>query len=205
MLLFGHTGLTLSLGILTEHLANKYIADSKTSLSENTQFSPSPSEKSTPDVRRKPLLKYLDYRLIVLGSLLPDIIDKPLGIFILPSVFGNGRTIAHTFIFNLVLFFSGILLLKIKRNSRVLILSVGSAVHLLFDYMWFYPGILFWPLFGFQFPDVDPGEWLMRMIMSGLTNPAVYIPEIAGFIIWIILLFRLGRLRLIKRYFIHGH
>jgi hypothetical protein len=35
-----------------------------------------------------------DIRLLILGSLLPDLIDKPLGHIILPE--NNGRIFAHT-------------------------------------------------------------------------------------------------------------
>ena len=40
-----------------------------------------------------------DLFLLVVGSLLPDIIDKPLGL-ILYHGFGNGRLYAHTLLFN---------------------------------------------------------------------------------------------------------
>ena len=47
----------------------------------------------------------IDYRLVWMGSLLPDILDKPLWYF---TTFGSGRDFSHTLLFNLALFISGL-------------------------------------------------------------------------------------------------
>ena len=41
----------------------------------------------------------IDYRYVALGSMLSDIIDKPLGLIILKDVLYNGRLIGHTLLF----------------------------------------------------------------------------------------------------------
>ncbi len=46
----------------------------------------------------------IDPTYLVIGSLLPDLIDKPLGIIIYSSTIANGRTIAHTLLFSFTLF-----------------------------------------------------------------------------------------------------
>jgi hypothetical protein len=59
----------------------------------------------------KNLQKIIDYRLVLIASILPDIIDKPLGGVILKESVGNGRIYAHTFLFLLFLFGLGMFFL----------------------------------------------------------------------------------------------
>jgi hypothetical protein len=49
----------------------------------------------------------MDYRLIIIGSLLPDIIDKPVGMILLPL--NNGRVFGHTLLFILILLLIGLI------------------------------------------------------------------------------------------------
>jgi len=117
-----------------------------------------------------------DLALVALGSLLPDIIDKPLGYL----VFGTpamGRTIAHTLIFLICLATIAILF-----NSRGLYsLSGGVLAHLILDSMWNSPDTLFWPLLG-RFPIVTHMETAdyLAMLMHALYNPYVAVPECLG-------------------------
>jgi GTP-binding protein len=70
MLLFAHTGITLGTAKVMARAAGW---------------------------REKGLPAQLDYRLVLIGSMLPDLIDKPLGGVILPL--GNGRIYSHTLLF----------------------------------------------------------------------------------------------------------
>lgn len=83
MLLFGHLGITLALASGLD----KIIASGK----------------------GKGFSRLVDYRLVLIGSMLPDIIDKPLGIAF-PAALGSGRTVAHTFLFLFLLFCAGAVL-----------------------------------------------------------------------------------------------
>lgn len=56
----------------------------------------------------------MDYKLIIIGSLLPDIIDKPAGMILLPLE--NGRVFGHTLLFILLLLIIG---LKYRKSSLV--------------------------------------------------------------------------------------
>jgi len=113
---------------------------------------------------------------IALGSMLPDIIDKPLGIL----VFGGanmGRTIAHTLLF--LLLFAAISFYT--RDIRIISLCWGVFVHLILDSMWASPIILLWPLLG-PFPAANLMDtWsYLEMLLRGLKNPYILIPEISG-------------------------
>ncbi len=107
------------------------------------------------------------------GSIIPDLIDKPLGL-VFPSVLGGGRTVFHTLII------VGIMLLCIvifaRSASRWLGAGMACAVllHQVMDEMWILPANWLYPFFGpFQghmIPDYigiyfwnemsDPSEWM---------------------------------------------
>lgn len=96
--------------------------------------------------------KLMDYRLLVIGSVLPDMIDKPLALLVLPEVVATTRIFAHTLLFPLLLFVvwrlgSG------RRLNFVLPLAIGSALHLLLDGMFTMPTTLLWPFTGWNFVE----------------------------------------------------
>ena len=93
----------------------------------------------------------IDPTYLVIGSLLPDLIDKPLGLVIFPSTIANGRMIAHTLLFSFTLFLIGLYLYDKSGDIKVLTLASCSIFHLMEDQMWASPRTLFWPLFGWHF------------------------------------------------------
>ena len=117
--------------------------------------------------REKGLPAQLDYRLVLIGSMLPDLIDKPLGGVILPL--GNGRIYSHTLLFLLTVL-------------AVLVLVGGTALHQILDFMWQDPQTFLWPLYGWGFPMGDAGVWL-SMWLTNLIKPQVLIPELVGLLI----------------------
>jgi len=120
----------------------------------------------------------IDYRLLLIGCLLPDIIDKPLGHLILSE--NNGRIFAHTILFSLV-----ILLLAI-RFRRLLPLSLGISTHQFLDLMYLDPEGAFWPLMGgFRTTDFQIVQWF-----DAALEPVVLTGEIIGLVALIIIFFR---------------
>ena len=131
--------------------------------------------------------KKIDYRFVVLGSLLPDIIDKPLGLIILGM--GNGRIIAHTAIFALAI--TAIALYK--KDIRFYAISGSVWLHLLFDFMWLFPATLLWPLMG----SFLNGSYTIYMIPNSFfADSFVTASEIAGLFI---IIFLIMKNRLYKR------
>jgi hypothetical protein len=122
------------------------------------------------------LARIADLAYLALGSMLPDIIDKPLGLL----VFGTpamGRTIAHTFLFLLI-----ITLLAIRfHDLRIAAISGGVLAHLVLDFMWRLPVTLFWPLLG-NFPVTTGTTTLgyFQQLFFELRDPAVLVPEVLG-------------------------
>jgi len=94
----------------------------------------------------------IDPKYLVIGALLPDLIDKPLGMVIFASTITTGRMIGHTLLFTLLLLLVGLYLYEKKRDLKIISLSTGSLFHLIEDQLWKSPQILFWPLQGLSFP-----------------------------------------------------
>lgn len=140
----------------------------------------------------------IDFRLIILGSILPDFIDKPLGFICWQLCLGNinGRTIAHTLLFLAFLLISGLSFLIYKKNPCIFILAAAYGGHLIFDEMWKYPAVLFWPVYGLSFPPRAASGFLDQIRAWFYTlqvEPRVFIPEIAGGIILLLLFIRMIR------------
>jgi len=129
----------------------------------------------------------VDYRLVLLGSMLPDIIDKPLGGLVLREELGNGRIYCHTLAFLLLLWGAGAALWCRRKNHGLLVLAGSCTMHHVLDGMWFYPVTFLWPLYGWGLPRDDPGTWLQQWVANLITNPVVYVPEMLGgfFILYI--------------------
>jgi len=199
MLVFGHAGITLALGTLavnlTERIRHKTLKNiiKKSSLTEGNRFSGKYSGSKTS------WLSYIgsriDVRFLLLGSLLPDIIDKPVGLYFFREIFSNGRIFCHTLLFLVVITAVGILFDKRFGKTWGIAISIGSFAHLILDQMWRQPKTLFWPLFGLTFDRMDTGNWLRNIFIDLLTKPVVYIPEIIGMIILIVFTCELLRRR----------
>ena len=100
-----------------------------------------------PNIRR-----YINYWYVVVGSLLPDIIDKLIGRLLFEHIFASGRIFGHTLLFVIILTITGIYFFRKRKDARILILAGGSFIHLLLDRMWETPQTFLWPLFGWEFP-----------------------------------------------------
>tara|TARA_B110000008_G_C16933814_1_gene549783 strand:- start:1200 stop:1667 length:468 start_codon:yes stop_codon:yes gene_type:complete len=87
----------------------------------------------------------MDHRLIIVGALLPDLID---------SVKGK-QWIAHTLLFPVGILFIVMLITIGRRASRrrLLALPIGLFWHLIFDASWTNPNIFWWPVAGVSFGD----------------------------------------------------
>lgn len=128
----------------------------------------------------------IDPKYLAIGALLPDLIDKPVGMIIFASTFANGRIICHTLVFVLSLFLIGLYTHEKKKDIKVLSLASGSFFHLMEDYMWTNPRTLFWPLFGLKFPkdrtDFNGIEYLTKLFENSFTFHISFssVPEILG-------------------------
>jgi hypothetical protein len=90
----------------------------------------------------------LDYRLVALMAILPDVIDRSLYVFVIPGA-ESGRLLAHTLLFNLVLL---AILMAIRRD--LWIYGILPLLHLLMDLQGLSTHELFWPFLGAALSNV---------------------------------------------------
>ncbi|MCK9524729.1 MAG: metal-dependent hydrolase [Limnochordia bacterium] len=182
MLLFAHTGITAGCAWLAGKTVSILNRDEpgpvKTGDGEK-----SASASASSRVNKPFHVSGIDYRMLLIGSMLPDIIDKPLGIYLLADEIGNGRIYGHTLLFLLFTVTAGILLYYFRGSPALLLISAGTFAHLVLDQMWQNPSTLFWPILGAEFERHETGEWLGGLFETLTSNPSVYIPEIIGVLI----------------------
>ena len=100
------------------------------------------------------------YGAILLGSVLPDLIDKPIGEIMLADSLSNGRLMAHTLLFAGCCALIGLALYRRRSDLSGLALSGAVLLHLSEDQMWQIPETLFFPLFGLAFPQgIAEAHW----------------------------------------------
>lgn len=187
MLLLGHAGITLGASIILGGLLSRARADT-IDTSEKPGVSPKladPHNKRQPfdSYRIDSLAAYIDIRILLVGSLLPDIIDKPVGLFFFRDAFSNGRIFSHTLLFLIIITIAGLLLYRHSGKNWLLVLSFGVFMHFILDAMWTQPRTLLWPLFGIAFDRKPIDRWLLDIIAGLIGSPGIYFPEIIGAVI----------------------
>ena len=193
MLLFGHIGITLGLALGAEKALRRRALF--LSRSEQIREVANPSPPAPRPSRLATAAALIDYRLALLGSMLPDIIDKPVGIYFLGDIFSNGRIFGHSLLFFLIILLAGLYSYLRSGRSGILVLSLCSGFHLILDQMWLEPRTLFWPLHGLTFPRYEIADWLTNLIETLKSEPAVFMPEIMGAFIMILFMLQLLRSR----------
>ncbi len=181
MLFFGHIGLTIGITKVCQILITSKrpeVADS--SLEQQAEVNRSRTGAFLTNIQGK--MKFIDYRFLLIGSLLPDIIDKPLWLFANSSLHWDGRGYSHTFLFSFVLLAAGLILAIRWKKAQLLTVAVGSFFHLIFDQMWLNPTALWWPLLGPIPTEVIEG-YLAFLWKEFLANPYTYVSESLGFVI----------------------
>jgi inner membrane protein len=180
MFIFAHIGITIAGSSLVSGSINlirsllntqAYDTSEKSSHHKKTPFSELIGLTS--------LARFIDLRLLMIGSLIPDIIDKPLAL----GGFGNGRSITHTLLIALVVLCIGFSLILNYKKTWLLAIAIGMLTHLILDSMWASPQTLFWPLYGWSFasPVIRLSFHQVTLWWNALiTNPGIYISEGIG-------------------------
>jgi hypothetical protein len=188
MLAFAHTGITLGAAVLVAGGLRK--SNLLKRIGDGAVESPRRFPKSALFLLIRPvrqasswltaLGKSIDIRLLFIGSLLPDIVDKPLGHLFFIEALSNGRVFGHTLLFFIIIALVGLYLYRSRSQLWLSMVAFGTLLHLILDQMWQTPQTLLWPVFGFAFPREDMTGWAQDTLQALLTNPAVYIPEVIG-------------------------
>ncbi len=163
MLLFAHAGITLGAAVVTSGIVQSI----------------KPKEKRAQSWLAG-LAGYLDIRWLLVGALLPDIIDKPLGQFILYGYIGTGRAYAHTLVFLAFITVLGLVVRFGFHRTWGLALAFGTLAHHILDYLWVSPEVWYWPFYGWHFVPIDVYNWWPEILRTLVTTPLVFIPELIG-------------------------
>ena len=93
---------------------------------------------------RYPHLRGADYRAVALAGTLPDLIDKPLAIFVMPES-RAGLLFAHAPIFHIPLW------MLAQRVPALLPYVIAFTGHIVGDRIWFFHDTFWYPLRGLRF------------------------------------------------------
>jgi inner membrane protein len=187
MFFFGHVGITLGAAIAVQGLIDsgrELVRRRQTQLALAGPGTSSGPGSSFSIVRwTESLGKSLDLRLLALGSMLPDIIDKPVGIFL----FGEGRVFTHSLLVTLLVLITGLYLFLNYRKKALLAVALGMAGHLVLDSMWTNPRVFLWPWYGWGFPAGVRASYLSAWLNSLIHVPGVYVPEAIGLLVLVVM------------------
>ena len=85
----------------------------------------------------------IDYRLVMVGALLPDVVDAPFG----------GPRVLHSVTASAVLLLLVMVATRRRRAARrrLLAVPIGTFMHLVLDFMWTNSHVFWWPFLGWSF------------------------------------------------------
>lgn len=122
------------------------------------------------------------------GSILPDLIDKPLGLLISDGFIGYTRIYAHALVFFLAILVAGVILVVKYRSWILLAGGIGVLTHQALDSMWREYWNWLWPAYGpfrgeifnedyysWLFAELtNPWEWLFGLALAGLIGALIW-------------------------------
>ena len=117
----------------------------------------------------------VDIRFLLLGAILPDLIDLPLAVR-----YGTGELWFHSLLGAAV--YMSLVLVATRRGRRRrawMALGVGWLFHLLLDGMWTDPEVFLWPFFGWEMAIGESPFWALAWERA-LADPWRWVKEVAG-------------------------
>jgi hypothetical protein len=134
----------------------------------------------------------IDYRFVLIGAVLPDLLDGLLGLFFFEGP--SGRWIAHSLTAVIVVAVAIILLLKGETRLAWFGIAVGWLLHLVGDGMWNAPRTFFWPAFGTSFDATTREPYAWDLLAHPFSHLGTWGGELLGLaiLVWFWVAFRLG-------------
>ena len=121
----------------------------------------------------------MDLRLLLVGALLPDLIDTPVGLVFYDD-FGGVRLFSHTILFASFVMLAVVVLTRRGRpRKRWMPLAIGILTHLVLDAMWADPESLWWPFLGTDFATSGFGS-AGALVTATLSDWRVWALEAVG-------------------------
>lgn len=129
----------------------------------------------------------VDVRFLLLGAILADLIDLPIGTLILADQYSTGELWAHSLAVPTLYMVIVLLLTRRGRRRRAwMALGVGWFFHLLLDGMWVNQDVFGWPFFGWEIPAGESPYWPLAWERA-LSDPWRWVKEAAGlaYLVWL--------------------
>jgi len=136
----------------------------------------------------------VDIRFLVIGAVLADLIDLPIGTVIMGDRYSTGELWSHSLAVPTLYMAIVLLVTRRGRQRRAwMALGVGWLFHLLLDGMWVDRGVFLWPFFGWQIPPGEAPYWPLAWERA-LSDPWRWIKEAMGlgYLVWLWLALGLG-------------
>ena len=129
-------------------------------------------------------LAHLDFRLLALSGMAPDLIDKPLALFVFTEA-QTSQLIGHSFLPNLMLLVCALLFWH-----KAVPYLLATSGHLLADRMWNHTESFWWPLYGWNvfwdFKPMNTPETMFKVYIDIITRyPQVWVIEILALILFL--------------------
>jgi len=121
----------------------------------------------------------IDFRLVMLGAVAPDFVDRALDGIWFHSGVGSPRLVGHALVAPVLLALVIMTVLRGATARRYFVIPVGWLLHLALDGTWSHPITFFWPLFVRKFPPLPHPSWLTT-ILHPAAHPGLFAKEIAG-------------------------
>ena len=146
----------------------------------------------------------VDYRYILLGAVIPDLIDGATCAF---YECGGGRGAAHSLLANVAVTVLIILILRGETRLAVFGVGVGWLLHLVADGMWDAPTTFFWPLAGTEFAAAPSEPYSWDLFTDPLSHVWTWGGEVVGLLVlaWFWVAFELGDGARRSRFLRDGH
>jgi hypothetical protein len=129
----------------------------------------------------------VDVRFLLLGAVLPDLVDLTVGTILFPERYSTGELWFHTLLvasaYMVVVLF---LTRRGRRRRAFMALGVGWLFHLLLDGMWTDPELFFWPFFGWEMPSGEAPFWPLAWERA-MSDPWRWVLESIGlaYLVWL--------------------
>jgi membrane-bound metal-dependent hydrolase YbcI (DUF457 family) len=121
----------------------------------------------------------MDLRMLLVGALLPDLIDTPIGLVLFGRL-GSVRLFTHGLLLAATVMVAVVLGTRRGRPRKLWMpLAIGLLFHIVFDALWLDPETLWWPFFGSSFTPAGP-ETAGAYVTAILTDWKVWLAEVVG-------------------------
>jgi inner membrane protein len=129
----------------------------------------------------------VDVRFLLLGAILPDLIDLPIGTLFLADRYSTGELWFHSLVLPSI--YMALVLVLTRRGQRRrawMALGIGWLLHLVLDATWVNQEVFLWPLFGLEIPASAAPFWPLAWERA-LSDPWRWLQEVAGlaYMIWL--------------------